>query len=477
MAEPPPEIVIDDALIYSNGVSADSGEYLAAPVSFEQIADAARGKPVDSKISGWLKSIFRHLTNSHLGLPLGQRPEKLDEAGWGVVFHKEEGQRLKDVVRRLVEHRAKQVPSDRLKVLTYHEGESAADFLAGYGIGAGAVDPKNVPYYLLLVGSPERIPFLVGHHLDVEYATGRLHFDTRDEYEQYITSLIDYESSVQTTTSPNVALFGTNHDPPTRLSCECLVNPLAESLISTYGAQAISTLTNEKATKQAFKALFEPPDGATSPNVVFAASHGLFVESGNAHQEDEQGALLCQEWRGPGTMDEDRRFAAKDVSNAARIHGLVAFLFGCYTAGTPDRDRFSAGSGGPAELAKRPFIAKLPRRLLAHPKGGAIACIGHVDRVWSCSFRPPKVGQMIQPFDNALKSILSGIPVGHAVRDFRMRYASLSTQLASMLEQERVTRKPAPAKNLAMKWTERNDAEGYVVLGDPAARLRVTKMP
>ena len=44
------------------------------------------------------------------------------------------------------------------------------------------VDPTCVPYYLLVVGCPARIPFGFCRELSVEYAVGLLSFDTAAGY-------------------------------------------------------------------------------------------------------------------------------------------------------------------------------------------------------------------------------------------------------------------------------------------------------
>ena len=78
----------------------------------------------------------------------------------------------------------------------------------------------------------------------------------------------------------------------------------------------------------------------------------------------------------------------------------------------------------------------------------------------------------ILPFQNTLGGILEGWPVGHAVKDFRQRFASLSTALAETLE--RISFGGTVAEDdLANLWVQRNDARNYAVLGDPAVRLRV----
>jgi len=109
---------------------------------------------------------------------------------------------------------------------------------------------------------------------------------------------------------------------------------------------------------------------------------------------------------------------------------------------------------------------------LSYPGGGALACIGHVERAWGYSIRPGTEDEQIGPFQNALSRILHGQPVGHAMKDFDERYASLSAELNTKLEEIGFGGSFSDV-SLASNWIERNDAEGYAVIGDPAVRLRV----
>src|SRR5207237_733822 len=128
--------------------------------------------------------------------------------------------------------------------------------------------------------------------------------------------------------------------------------------------------------------------------------------------------------------------AAADVPNDARVHGLVSFHFACFGAGTPARDQFVHKPGEmPPDLAPTPFLARLPQRLLSHPHGGALACIGHVERAWGYSIATVGAGTQLLPFRNCVGRILSGQPVGFAVKDFNERYASLTVTLTGLLQQ------------------------------------------
>ena len=124
---------------------------------------------------------------------------------------------------------------------------------------------------------------------------------------------------------------------------------------------------------------------------------------------------------------------------------------------------------GPAELAPRACLSALPRRLLSHPRGGALAVIGHVDRAVSYSFMWQRAGQQTTTFRSTLHQLLDGRRVGAALDQFNIRYAQLTTQLTNML-QDRESIKPDP-QELKGLWTATSDARGYALLGDPAVRV------
>jgi hypothetical protein len=472
---------MSDDLIYANGINGLSGEYLVRPLQSAQLAARAKELPEDPEVSQQLEHVWEAISEPTWGLPFNLHPENVSEAGWAVVFRSDESDAVKDALAPLIEHR-RRADGGQVKVLDYLPGEGWSQWLRRHGTAPGNVDPEKVPYYVLLVGSPDRIPFAFQYLLDVEYAVGRLHFDDTDGYRQYVASLVNYEEADVAPREQAAAFFGTRHpfDGATQLSADLLVRPLAASFqpggrfaaaIPRY--QIHPPLLERSATKAALAEILAGTGPLGRPALLFSASHGMGGwPPGHPDQRARHGALLCQDWPGLGQINEAQYLAATDVPADARVHGLVACFFACYGAGTPQADPFWHKPGEPPPIvAEEPFVAALPQRLLAHPQGGALAVIGHIERAWGYSFVSGGQGQLL-PFQNAIGRILGGQPVGYAMKDFNEKYAQLSANISEILEQMGFG-KLVPDAQLARLWTERNDAQNYVVLGDPAATLKV----
>jgi hypothetical protein len=479
-----------DDLLCLNGIDAATGGYLVPPLAVDEAAAIVRGhaRP-DKSTTSWLKRVWQTISQPHLGLPHDVDPALPAQAGWAIVFHEHESDAVKAALEPLIAHRRTRVPADRCHVLSYQADQTRAAWLAANGAAAGSVLPTRVPYYLLLVGGPERFPFVFCHHLDVEYAVGCLQFDTPDGYARYAASVIEYETSAAVPNAKRMVMFGTRHagDRSTTLSADHLVTPLAAQPPAGF---EVDLLIGDRARKEALLNAIAPqgaqgPQGTQGtqgtrgtkgdgrpPALVFTASHGMGWSTPDARQATDQGALICQDWKPLTIPGRGDYLTAADIPDDGQVHGSIVFHFACYGAGTPRHDRFLHEKGRPPSvIAENPFLAALPKALLAHPRGGALAVIGHVERAWGCSIATPKAGAQLLPFRNALERLALGQPVGHAMKDFNERYATLSTTLAGMLE-ELEFGADVDSEALVRAWVERNDAEGYLVLGDPAVAIR-----
>jgi tetratricopeptide (TPR) repeat protein len=194
-------------------------------------------------------------------------------------------------------------------------------------------------------------------------------------------------------------------------------------------------------------------------------------------QLPHQGALLCQDWPGPyawkGPIPDAHYFSAEDLASSARLKGGISFHYACFGAGTPRVDDFAQRlSHSPEAIAAHAFVARLPQRQLAHPAGGLLAVIGHVERAWGYSFVWRNAGSQLAVFESAIRRLMAGYPVGYAMEYFNARYAELSTVISSEMLGAGFG-KLVDQVELAGMWTANNDARSYVILGDPAVRLRL----
>ncbi|HNT73909.1 MAG TPA: C25 family cysteine peptidase [Anaerolineae bacterium] len=479
-------------------------------------------------LAAWIDELRREI--GHLGLIASLDPRKLNEAGWGVIFPARMAPARKKAIREVLEpllcHRlihvdlaiygdtAKYTDKSLDEVLKardaqgfnpkyqehfkiyeggngYRPNDTARAFLSRHG--ARPEDPANpdqVPYYLLLVGTPEEIPFEFQYQLDVQYAVGRLDFDDVDDYRTYAKNVIAAEND-SPPALPQMTLFGVQNpgDPATELSTKYLIQQLHETFDKkTKSPEWIARgnptlqLTRVEAEEATKKKLLEILT-TTPPALLFTASHGREFDSGDADQVKQQGALLCSDWPGPHNPDKrilpEHTFSGEDIlKNRGTINarGMIAFFFACYGAGTPRYDEFThqAFKEKGQTIAETPFVAALPKALLSAPRG-ALAVIGHVERAWALSFMSDAQAGALPVFESLVQSLLTGLPVGAAMEYFNVRYAALSTELTVAYDAKEGL--PPSDREMAQLWTNNNDARGYIVLGDPAVRLRLFLSP
>ena len=461
---------VEDDLLVLNGIDVDTGGYLTPGLAVADLARALRGNGEPAPDSRELRR-RRHSDEAHLGVVYGRNPEDIGSVGWGVVVPPGIEPAVLEALEPLLRFRQEQA-GELFRRLEVRPGESKDDFLARHGMGPGVADPRKVPYYLLVLGSPEQLSFEFQYQLGVSYAVGRLDLDDPEACAAYAAAVIGSEHGAgSSSVPPRVHLFGTRHpgDTPTALSSSRLVQPLAAELREGSPARIVGADVGDGATRTRLEELLTGPD---APDVLFTAGHGL---GGTPVHRDLAGALLCQDWPGPltarGPVSQDHYLAAGHLPGGTPVRPRVVFSFACYGAGTPRiSDYPGSDPGAGPQSAAESFTARLPQRMLGEPAGGALAFVGHVDRAWSCSFLWKGLAAQVTPFASTLLALLDGVRLGSAMESLTSRYAEIASELVLRMDGFRKYGKVVTDADLVGLWTATHDARAYVVLGDPAVR-------
>jgi hypothetical protein len=412
----------------------------------------------------------------------------LSQTGWAVIFAPGADPRIRQALQPLLDRRKAQVGDERLfKVFEgpagYQPGDTAGGWLARHKVRMDVVDPLlGVPYYVLIVGPPDEIPFEFQYGLDLYWAVGRLWLQSPDDFRQYADSVLRYEDLEQPPTSRQMAVFATRHemDAATQLFADQVAKPAVNGSGDgrPFGERQkfkLQPFIGDAASRENLHRIFGGAMDNGAPALLFSGSHGKAFKLDDPRQETSQGAILCSDWAGVGNkVEREHYFDASDLPASAKVHGMVHVLFACYGGGWPQLDNFDRMNGAPKTIAARPAMARLPQALLSHREGAALAVLAHVERAWAWSFRSGGLPQ-IQGFRDVLGRIMLGKRLGDATDQFNMRWAALSTELAEDLDQMRLGKKIDDRK-LASQWVARDDARNYVLLGDPAVQLRAKEM-
>lgn len=408
----------------------------------------------------------------------------VSDGGWCIVFSDSLEPEAREAFRPLIELRKRQLEprGESVVVREFHAGsrfcasESTRCFLERNCRGGKSRIERRLPQNILIVGSPTDVPYHIQYELGVQHSVGRLFFEDPGNYGHYVGSLIEVEELQSNEVPRRVGIFGPSH-PGNQASL--LGTKFAEQLagevrgLSTdWGVEACLAAN---ASKEGFRSM---AGGESPPRLFLSLGHSAVFGPRHPLQRDLQGALLCSKKsrETEGLCLEDQRqdiVTPEDIPSNGRLLGHIGIYSSCFSAGVPRWDEFFWNSGGkPIEQAAKAFIGATPQALLGRANGTASAIIAHVDKTWELSLELlPRT--IRATYRNLIWNLMSGAPVGHAVRRFHKLHATLARLFVSELDNARAGTR-CDAMHLTRLWKLLIETRGYILLGDPLARLNHT---
>jgi hypothetical protein len=432
----------------------------------------------------------------------GGDPNSLADQGWGVIApHGEDGDRLLAQIEPLIARRAAdqggEVPVYRVPP-DMTAAESAA-WLDRKLVGNAPQD--QIPGYLLVLGRPDQVSFELQQVLAAGFQVGRLGFDRDASYEAYVAKLLRHEPGGPADRAaprrPAPAVYFTARDGTAAteighrlLMQPCIADAQRQHQAGKLAATEIAVVEDDDPVRAADRLL----DAARSAGLVFSCSHGAGAPRdgwGSPERRRAGQGALC--------LGGGQQLESGAVARAPFIPGGVWLMFACFGAGTPRHSAYypwlarlqqHGDHDGDLSLVLRslpaagepPFLSALAQTALANPDG-PLAIIGHLDLAWSYGFHDlDKLsrGERHRRFHELVAQLLRGSRVGLALGGSLVRARNqIQSELliaaadpaspgSAGLEGDALA---AHQARLGHRWMVLRDLEGYIVLGDPAARL------
>ena len=155
-----------------------------------------------------------------------------------------------------------------------------------------------MPYYLLLAGSLEQIPFAFQQELGLNYAVGRLAFETPDEYARYAEGVVRAERAGRGEKPPLASFFSASApgEPVTRFSDAYLAEILRELPGEASSPWKSDWVAGPEARKARLARLLGGPE---TPNLLVMSGQSVVARPDDPASRQALGALLCGDWPGP----------------------------------------------------------------------------------------------------------------------------------------------------------------------------------
>jgi hypothetical protein len=264
----------------------------------------------------------------------------------------------------------------------------------------------------------------------------------------------------------------------------CIADARGERDAGRFAASEIETIEDDDPARAADRLMA----AAAGPGVVLSCSHGVGAPKGGWDSPDRRRAL-----QGAPCLGRGQHLEAERLARGRFVPGGAWLMFACFGAGTPRSSAFDTWLARlqqhgehaadlesvlislPAE-GEPPFIAALPQAALANPDG-PLAIIGHLDLAWTyafCDLDKMAGGERHRRFHELMAQLVKGSRVGLALHGTLMWARGLvkSELVIAAADQARAGHELLDQQvRLGHRWMVLQDLDGYIVLGDPAARV------
>ncbi len=413
--------------------------------------------------------------------------DDLSEQRWGVIAPEgAEGDRLLAIARPLLRKREEDqgAPPIIYRVPPRMDAPLSMTWRREV-FDTGAQFRDALPRYQLILGDLHQVSADLQVTQAIDAFVGRLAFDQLEDYAAYVDKVLRWEREPAPVDRRRLLLH-TVHDgtTSTAVGYRELVRPsldLLERAIK-YSAdlRKVDLLESGSDDDPSLDELLSAA-GHAAPTVLFSLSHG-----DGAPRRGWRDYELQRRHQGAMSFGYSGSLTGDLLRSRSFLPGGLWFMLACFSAGTPSTSKFErwlrllgqsgAGTSRPADVLRSlpaadqaPFIASIPKAALANPDG-PLGFIGHVDLAWTYAFRRVDGNDKTQSrparFGELLRAAVEGSRIGVAFRELYSAFTQIDSELVY-----RQADPNTPPERRGHLWMLRQDLAGYILLGDPAARL------
>jgi hypothetical protein len=412
------------------------------------------------------------------------------ESGWAIIIHPTDEKLLTELKPELDQLAQLRTNDRKTKCFKYDCKDNTPDSWATWleeKYEKYRTPRGRPPYYLLIIGNPQKIPFGFQCMLHTVAAVGRIFFENLQEYKAYFDKVISAENG-KFNQKPSLSIFAPNHDDATQMTAE----QFAESLVAwkpeykpVYSINHTIDRKDEP-NKKATKELCLNQLSKESLGLFFFFGHGVFDDRNDPTLNN--GALYCPQKNNSNLDIKRDTISATDIKpDGSYLRNGILYQYSCFGYGTPaisTIDHWLYERGG-NRISKNDSLSALPKKLLSL-KYGPLAYIGHMDAalVFEGTKKTAPASDQLEPIQWAIESFLNlNRTIGYSLQQLRDNHLRLNDIAVMQLNSNR--QKGMLEYILSLGHKERVefivtmlhliDVKNFMILGDPAVRLPIFK--